>query len=121
MEEELPPQLQHQVMRLQQFDQQMRILATQKTQLEAESRDTERALEELEKIAPNTAVYKSIGTLLLKADPEKLKEELQDKKETLEMRIKTLERQEERTRKQMDQLRTQLEQQLQQRGLRTAG
>ena len=113
MSEELPQQLQHQLMRLQQIDQQVKVLAQQRTQLELQLRETENALKELEGVEEETTIYKSIGMLLIKSDRNKLKEELTDKKETLDMRIKTLQRQEERSKKQRDEMREKLARQIQ--------
>ncbi len=113
MSEEIPQQLQHQLMRLQQIDQQVRVLTTQRTQLELQLRETENALKELESFEEGVIVYKSVGMLLIKTDRNKLTEELTDKKETLDMRIKTLQRQEERSKKQRDEMREKLARQIQ--------
>ena len=113
LSEELPQQLQHQLMRLQQIDQQVRVLTTQRTQLELQLRETENALKELESVEEGVIVYKSVGMLLIKTDRNKLTEELNDKKETLDMRIKTLQRQEERSKKQRDEMREKLARQIQ--------
>ncbi len=71
-------------------------MATQKMQVELKLKEVERALKEIEKLDEGNDVYKSIGSILVKTDKEKLKEELMDKKETLEIRLKTLQRQEEK-------------------------
>lgn len=113
LSEEIPQQLQHQLMRLQQIDQQVKVLTQQRTQLELQLRETENALKELEGAEEGVGVYKSIGMLLIKSDMKKLTEELTDKKETLGMRIKTLQRQEERSKKQRDEMREKLARQIQ--------
>ena len=113
LSEEIPQQLQHQLMRLQQIDQQVKVLTSQRTQLELQLRETENALKELESAEEGVGVYKSIGMLLIKSDIKILKEELADKKETLDMRIKTLQRQEERSKKQRDEMREKLARQIQ--------
>ncbi|MFB0560480.1 MAG: prefoldin subunit beta [Candidatus Lokiarchaeia archaeon] len=118
---ELPPQVQHQISMLQQLQQKLEIIITQRTQSELQLKETEQAISELEKIEHGSDVYKMVGTLLIKTQPEKVSEELKDKKETLELRVKTLQRQEERSRKQLEEMRAKVQETLQQRGLSPAG
>jgi prefoldin beta subunit len=118
---ELPPQVQHQISMLQQLQQKLEIIITQRTQSELQLKETEQAISELEKIDQGSDVYKMVGTLLIKTQPEKVSEELKDKKETLELRVKTLQRQEERSRKQLEEMRAKVQETLQQRGLSPAG
>jgi prefoldin beta subunit len=66
------------------------IINTQKNQTESHLRETEFAIEELEKIDDDSSVYKSIGGILVKIDRNKLLDEKKSLKVTLEMRIKTL-------------------------------
>ncbi len=95
MSGELPPQLQNQIVQLQQMQQQLQVIATQRLQLEAKEREIENTLEELEKAKDDTTIYKSIGTLLIKAeDKDDLKKELNEHKETIGVRMKTLKKQE---------------------------
>jgi len=61
-------------------------------------RDTEQALQELEKIGEDAPVYKAVGNILVKEKKEDVVKELTEKKETYEIRIKTLQRQEEKLR-----------------------
>ena len=95
---QIPPQLQNQIRNFQQLQQKVEVLVSQRMQLETQLKETEGALAELEQADQNTDVYKSIGAILVKANVDKLKEELQDRKETLDMRIKTIKKQEERAR-----------------------
>jgi len=69
-------------------------------------------LEELEKLSPETPIYKSVGALLFSAERDKTISELQDRKDTLELHIKTLERQESLARKQVEELRQKVSQML---------
>ena len=111
----ISPQLQDQIMKLQQVQQQVEMLVSQRMQLERELKEIDRALSELEQIDPaNAVVYKTIGAILVKADKDKVKEELKDRKETLEMRIKTITRQEERTKSDYEEKRKVLQAALQQ-------
>jgi len=120
MTEELPPQLQHQILQLQQVQQQLELLTVRRRQLEGELKETERAISELEKLESDTTVYKFIGAILAQVDKNKLVEELKDKKETLEMQIKVVQRQEERTRNQLKELRNKIQQALAKRGSEVA-
>ncbi len=65
-EQELPPWLREQVSRLQQLQQNLQAIMMQKQQLEVESVETDRALEELKKAGPDDAVYKNAGSVLIK-------------------------------------------------------
>ncbi len=95
---ELPPQVQNLVAQLQQLQQQLQAVITQRAQVEALLRDTEQALEELQKVDDDTPVYKAVGNVLVKEKRENVIKELTEKKETYEIRIKTLQRQEEKLR-----------------------
>ena len=105
----ISPQLQNQIVELQQLQQRYEILLQQKAQLDKNVREIGKAIEELDKVADDAAVYKSIGSILLSADKGALKEELVEKKETFEMRLKTIERQEERTKKAFEDKRTKVQ------------
>jgi prefoldin beta subunit len=95
MSGEISPQMQNQIAQLQQLQQQLQVIATQRSQLEAKEKEIESTLEELKKTKDDTPVYKSIGTLLIKADnKEELEKELDEHKETIGVRIKTLKKQE---------------------------
>jgi prefoldin beta subunit len=92
---ELSPQLQNQIAQYQQLQNQLQVLASQRVQLEAKLREIEGTLEELNKLTGDTAVYKSIGMLLIRQDDrEALKKELEEHKETLTIRVKSLQKQE---------------------------
>jgi len=80
-EVELPPQLQEQLLRLQQLQQTLQAVASQKQQLEIEASETEKALAELEKLSDEIPVYKSVGNLLLKSERQALLKELKERKE----------------------------------------
>ncbi|MFX0132836.1 MAG: prefoldin subunit beta [Candidatus Hodarchaeota archaeon] len=114
--QEVPPHLQHQIMQLQQLQQRLEMLVAQRSQMEIRMKEAEKALSELEKLSEDAIVYKNVGTILIKSQKDKVKEELIDKKDTLEMRLKTIQRQEERTRKQFEEARTKIQSALQRPG-----
>src|ERR671925_356303 len=85
-EQELPPWLREQVSRLQQLQQNLQAIMMQKQQLEVESVETDRALEELKKA----------GAVLIKAKKEEVVKELEERKELSNTRVMVLSKQETR-------------------------
>jgi len=74
--------------------------------------ETDRALTELEKITGETPVYKSVGSILVKADRQALLSELKERKELLNTRVTVLGRQEERTRERLKDIQQKLQEKL---------
>jgi prefoldin beta subunit len=117
MGEEIPPQLQQELLMREQIRQKLIELLERRQQFEIMLRETEGALSELEKIDSSVPVYKSVGPLLVRGDKEKIKSELGERKETLSVQEKTLEKQEERTRKQLEEKDAKLQEELKKRGV----
>ena len=111
-DEQLPPQIQEDLARLQQLQQTLQVVATQKQQLELEFNETERAIAELEKVTDSVPVYKSVGSILLKADRQGLMNDLRERKELINTRVTVLGKQEERTRERLKELQDRLQQRL---------
>jgi prefoldin beta subunit len=109
---ELPPQVQEELVRLQQLQQTLQAVVSQKQQLEMDMTETDRALTELEKVTGETPVYKSVGSILVKADKEALLSELKERKELLNTRVTVLGRQEERTRERLKDIQQKLQEKL---------
>ncbi|RLI84004.1 prefoldin subunit beta [Archaeoglobales archaeon] len=103
MSTELPPQLQNMVAQLQQLQQQLQIVVNQRLQLDSTLKETEMALEELQK-KEDTIVYKAVGGILVQTSKDEMVKELEEKTETLKIRIKTLERQEEKLKERLMEL-----------------
>ena len=95
-EQELPPWLREQVSRLQQLQQNLQAIMMQKQQLEVESVETDKALEELKKATAEDAVYKNAGSVLIKAKKDEVVKELEEKKELSNTRVMVLSKQETR-------------------------
>ncbi len=106
---EIPPQLQEQIAKLQQLQQTLQIIVSQKQQLDMELADTARALEELEKAASDAVIFKSLGAILVKKDKTSVSKELSEKKELLNVRVSVLGKQEEKTREKLKELESQLQ------------
>ena len=100
----IPPQLQEQLMLLQQLQQTFQVVTSQRQQLERDNLEADKALSELEKMSDKAVVYKSIGAILVQSERRKLIEELTERKELLDMRIKVLTRQQNRTEEQLKEL-----------------
>ena len=109
---QLPPQIQQRLLRLQQLQQTLQGVMAQKQQLTMQLNETENAAKELEKLADDAVVYKSIGALLVKAEKPKVSEELTERKELVKMRVDVLAKQEERLRTQVKELQDKLQQDL---------
>lgn len=108
----LPPQVQQRLLRLQQLQQTLQGVLTQKQQLELELTEVEQALDELEKLTDKATIYKSIGSLLVKVEKGTVTTDLEERKELLDMRINVLGKQEERLRSQVKELQTKLQRDL---------
>jgi prefoldin beta subunit len=108
----LPPAVQERLLRLQQLQQTLQSVVTQKQQLELELTETDQALTELTTLDENAIIYKSIGSLLVKAEKVKVTTELTERKELLNTRVSVLGKQEERLRSQAKDLQARLQKDL---------
>ncbi|HET8719588.1 MAG TPA: prefoldin subunit beta [Candidatus Nitrosotenuis sp.] len=96
--QQIPPWLQEQLMKLQQSQQNLQSIMAQKQQLDIDQMESEKALEELKKIADNDPVYKHAGSILIKSTKSGLIAELEEKKELSNTRAAVLVKQESRLR-----------------------
>jgi len=114
MMDNIPPKVQNQIAQFQQLTQQIQMVTTQKIQLEAQVRELDRTIIELEKVADDSAVFKNVGSLLIQVkDRPTLITELKEQKETAEVRVKTIERQDKHLRERHKSLQDQITQALQ--------
>ena len=95
-EQQIPPWLQEQAVRLQQLQQNLQSIMLQKQHLDSEHLETERALEILQKANDNDTVYKTAGSILVKSTKPILVSELEEKKELAKTRLTVLTKQEAR-------------------------
>ncbi len=105
MAEQIPPQVQNQLVRFQEMQEQLRAILIRKQQFDLETKDVERALNESKNLADDAVIYKSVGILLFKTEKGKIVAELNERKEELDLRMKTIERQEQRLKQQLEDLR----------------
>ncbi|MEM2237904.1 MAG: prefoldin subunit beta [Candidatus Caldarchaeum sp.] len=101
---EIPPNVQQQILRLQQLQQSLAVLLTEKQRLEAELSEVTSALEEIGKMDDGAVLYKAVGPVLIQTSKEKMVAELTERRELADTRLKVLERQEARARSQIESL-----------------
>jgi len=94
--QQIPPLVQEQLAKLQQTQQNLQSILAQKQQLEFDKLETEKALEELQKVNDDDMVFKHAGTILIKSNKKDLIEELDEKKELAKTKASLLIKQEER-------------------------
>ncbi|MDG6994790.1 MAG: prefoldin subunit beta [Nitrososphaerota archaeon] len=109
---EVPPWLREQLARFEQLQQNLQAILVQKQQIDLESADVDRALVELKKAGENDAVYKSAGSILVKAKKEDLIKDLDEKKELAGTRSTVLSKQEQRVRENIKELQAKIEEAL---------
>jgi len=109
-EDEMSQQLKDQLSRFQQMQTQLQMIQQQRYQVESRLKEVEEALEELGKINEKTQVYKSVGSVLIKAKGKKeVVKELETTKESLDLRKSTLNKQEGRTREKLTELQSKVQ------------
>lgn len=107
--DELSPKVQNQIAQFQQLQQQLQALLNQKYQMDVQVKEMQRTVEELNKASDDVVVYKSVGSLLIKAESKAdLLKEVEEDKETMEVRLKTMDRQEKALRDRYQQLQDQI-------------
>ncbi len=91
--QQMPPWLQEQLMKMQQTQQNLQSIMSQKQQVDMEKLETEKALEELKKATDDESVYKHAGSILIKSTKQELIDELEERKEMTNTRTTVLEKQ----------------------------
>ncbi len=102
---QVPPSLQELVNRFNQAQAQLQAVILRKQQYEAELREVEKAVIEMEKLPQDAKIYKNVGNFLVQIARDPALQELKDRKELLELQLKTLARQESMLREQIEKLR----------------
>ncbi|ALV63098.1 Prefoldin beta subunit [Thermococcus sp. 2319x1] len=105
----IPPQVQALLGQLENYQQQLQLVIQQKQRIQVELNDAKKALEEIEKVEDETPIYKTVGTLIVRATKAKALEELKEKVETLEVRLRALERQEQKLNEKIKELTQQIQ------------
>lgn len=90
------------IQEMQIIDQNLHNILLQKQAFQMELSETKSAQKEIEK---SGEVFKLVGELMIKAEKEKVKEDLATKEKVLSMRIKSIEKQEDSLTKRLEELR----------------
>ena len=93
------------ISQLQMFEQSLQSFLGQKQQFQMQLVEVESALSELENTNKS---YKIVGNIMVEADKNELKSDLNSKKEMLELRIKTMEKQESQVREKASKLQSEI-------------
>jgi len=104
----LSPKVQNQLGMLQQIQQQLQTVLSQKAQYEMAVREAKRAQEEISDSAEDSVMYMSVGTVMMQKKKEVINAKLTEKVESIELRIKSLERQEQMLQGKFEQLQAQI-------------
>jgi len=116
----LSPKVQNQLGMLQQIQQQLQTILSQKAQYEIAVREAKRAQEEISDSADDSVMFMSVGTVMMQKKKEVVNTKLTEKIETLEMRIKSLEKQEKMMQGKFEQLQAQIKAAIEGKGTPTA-
>ena len=76
--QQMPPWLQEQIGKLQQAQQNLQSIMAQKQQVEMDSTEADKALEELKKANDDDQVFKHAGSILIKSTKKQLIDELEE-------------------------------------------
>lgn len=72
MAEQIPPQVQNQLVRFQEQQEQYKALLLRKQQFEMEAKEVEKALQESKNLKDDAVIYKSVGILLFRSEKAKI-------------------------------------------------
>ncbi|MBD3205272.1 prefoldin subunit beta [Candidatus Bathyarchaeota archaeon] len=109
---QLPPNVQERIQRLQQLQNTMQQLLTQKQRIEMEITESSKALETLAETDDDSRVYKSVGAVLVERPKDAIVKELEERKEFLEMRMKVIQKQEDKTKERLSEIQANLQKDL---------
>ena len=102
---EVSKETEQKIGQLQMFEQSLQNFLGQKQQFQIQLVEVESALNELN----NTdKAFKIVGNIMVEADKNELKADLQSKKEVLELRLKTMEKQEAQVREKASKLQSEI-------------
>jgi prefoldin beta subunit len=108
--EDVPQQVQDQLSRLQQLQSQFQMIQQQRQQVEVRLKEVDEALEELKNAKEKATIYKSVGSILIKAEGKaEIQKELETTKESLDLRKNTLHKQEGRIREKLSELQSKVQ------------
>lgn len=106
--EEIPPQLVEKINRFNQLRQTLETMILQRQQIQADIKETQTALGELNALSDDSKVYTIVGKLLIMKDKQTVSKELAEKMELLKLRDSSLEKQESKLREKFKELQDEL-------------
>jgi len=106
--ERIPPEVQQNLVKLQQLQAQLTQIVAERNVLQSELREIEKALSILKELGEDAEVYRSAGHLLIRVKKEDAVKELEDRKEVIEIRLKSLEKQESLVRSRINEVQSQV-------------
>lgn len=109
----ISPKVQNQINMLQQMQQQMQNILSQKGQYEMAMQEANRAVEELNESDDGVVVYMSVGTVVMQKPKPEVISKLNEKAEMLEIRIRSIEKQEKMLQEKYEKLQAQVREELQ--------
>ena len=89
------PETQEKINQLQNMEQNINTLISQKQQFQSQNLEVDNALSQIEK---TDKIFRIIGNIMVASSKEDVKKELDEKKEIIELRLKTIDKQEEKMR-----------------------
>lgn len=102
---EVSKETEQKIGQLQMYEQSMQSFLGQKQQFQVQLVEVDSALSELQN---TNKAYKIVGNIMVEADRDELKSDLQSKKEMLELRIRTMEKQEAQVREKASRLQSEI-------------
>ncbi|MFP3196865.1 MAG: prefoldin subunit beta [Sulfolobaceae archaeon] len=102
MTERIPPELKAEIVKLQQLQDQLNRVLTEKSVIDNQLREVNKVLQELTQLPSDAIVYKMVGNLLVKVNKEEIQKELDEQKTILELRSRTYQNQEAKLRAQLE-------------------
>jgi len=107
--QEVPPWLKEQLERYEQLQQNLQSILVQKQQINLESIEIDKALEELNKSADDVKVYKSAGTVMVSSNKADVVKNLTESKDLSNTKITVLNKQEERLKESLKEVQEKLD------------
>ena len=104
----ISPKVQNQINMLQQMQQQMQTILSQKSQYELAAQEARKAVEELNETDDSAAVYMNVGTVVMQKPKSEVISKVSEKIETLEIRIRSIEKQEKILQEKFEKLQSQV-------------
>lgn len=102
MTERIPPELKAEIVKLQQLQDQLNRVLTEKSVIDNQLHEVNKVLQELTQLPSDAIIYKMVGNLLVKVNKDEIQKELDEQKTILELRSRTYQNQEAKLRAQLE-------------------